>query len=66
MPPNKFRKKILELFEKIPDENLRIIISETLDIERENRNAHRFPTGRIEDIVDGVANLLEKKKVVEK
>jgi len=59
MPLPKSRNKLIKLFNQINDESLRIIISEIVDIEHENRSSLKFPIRKIEDIVDAEANRLE-------
>jgi len=61
MPIPKTRTKLLNLFKKIQDENVRVIISKIVDLEDENRSSNRFPNKKVEDIVDNEANLIELK-----
>ena len=62
MPLPKSRNKIIKLFTQIEDDSLRMIISEVIGIENENRSSLKFPIKKIEDIVDGEANLIEIKR----
>lgn len=62
MPLPRSRTKINKLFLQIKDESLRIIISDVVSLEHENRSSLRFPTKKIEDIIDKEANLLEQRQ----
>jgi hypothetical protein len=62
MPLPKSRKKIIKLFSQIQDDSLKIIISEVIGIENENRASHHFPIKKIENIVDDEAVLIEQKR----
>jgi hypothetical protein len=61
MPLPKSRTKMINLFKQIKNESLRVIISEVIGIENENRSSHHFPIKKIENIVDDEAILIEQK-----
>lgn len=63
MPLPKSRKKLVNLFNQIEDNTLRVIISEVVGIENENRSSLKFPIKKIEDIIDNEANLLEVTQI---
>ncbi len=62
MPLPKYRTKILKLFEHIENPSIKEIISRTIDIEFDYRGSQHFPRGKIEDVVDAEARLIEKKR----
>ncbi len=59
MPLPKSRTKLLNLFSSIKDANLKIIISEVIDIENEYRSSRAYPWAKVEGIIDKEANRIE-------
>ncbi|HOJ19763.1 MAG TPA: hypothetical protein PLT92_14460 [Ignavibacteriaceae bacterium] len=59
----KQKDRLVELFKKIPNDSLRVIIADVIDIERKHRISSRenFPRQKIKDIIDKEARLFELK-----
>ena len=62
MPLPRSRTKLIKLFSEITDDSLKTIISEVVSVENEYRSSLRFPIKKIENIVDGEANLIELRQ----
>ena len=56
------RQKIKKLIDSIDDLNIRMIISDVIDLENHYRDLDEIPLKKIETIVDNEAKFIEENK----
>lgn len=61
----KTQTRLLKLFNKIEDENIREIIIEVINIEKTYRSSHNFPIRKVRDVIDSISNYQESQSVQE-